>query len=124
MSGTTNEFEHPGGNYPDVGGSDAKAQSSDAGVGGAIADEHAEDRDATPPGTPDASTAGTQDAPAMDTDAPSGDDQLDGVIAQTRSDGRGQDAATVEKLLRSRLADTGLQMGEDRMAAVVAEISR
>lgn len=130
MSDRTNEFGDPGGNHPDVGGVDAKAQASDAGVGGAIADEQDEDRDdredptSTPAGTPDASSRGTQDAPSMDTHAATGDDKLDGVIAQTRSDGRGQDAATVEKLLRSRLQDTGLQMDEDRIAALVAEMTR
>ncbi|SFI16735.1 MULTISPECIES: hypothetical protein [Microbacterium] len=125
MSGTANEFDEPGGNYPDAGGPDAKAQASDAGVGGAIADEH-DDRDdaaSTPAGTPDASAAGTQDAPAMDTHTASGDDKLDGLLAQVRSDGQGQDAAMVEKLLRSRLPDTGLQLDEGRIAALVREIS-
>lgn len=127
MSGTTNEFDDPGGNYPDVGGQDAKTMASDAGVGGAIADEQGappDERNAAPAGTPDASPAGTQDAPSMDTHTASGDDKLDGLVAQVRSDGQGQDAAMVEKLLRTRLQDTGLHLDEERIAALVADIAR
>lgn len=128
MSDRTNEYDDPGGNHPDVGGVAAKAQASDAGVGGAIADDQGEDEaredpTSTPAGTPDASYVGTQDAPSMDTHEASGQDRLEGLIAQVRSDGQGQDAAMVEKLLRSRLQDTGVEMDEGRIRALVAEIA-
>ena len=47
MSGTTNEFENPGGNYPDSGKADgasaqAAEQRSDAGVGGEVYHEKGE----------------------------------------------------------------------------------
>ncbi|WP_431802867.1 hypothetical protein [Microbacterium sp. bgisy203] len=66
---------------------------------------------------------GTQDEPALDQNAASDQDKLDGLVAQLRADVAGENAATVEQAVRRRLDDTGIALGEERIAALVAELS-
>lgn len=65
----------------------------------------------------------TQDEPALDQNAASDQDKLDGLVAQLRADVAGQNAVTVEQAVRRRLDDTGLALDEERIAALVAELS-
>jgi len=94
MSGTANEFEEPGGNYPD------------SGTGGA-------------PG----SGSGTQDGPVLAQNDPTELERLDGIVVQTRADLAGEDVAVVEKSLRRRLDDAGIVLEEEEIEALARDLS-
>lgn len=65
----------------------------------------------------------SQNEPRLDLHETSDQERLDGLIAQLRADVRGQNAATVEKAVRSRLAETGVPAREEVVLALIAELA-
>jgi hypothetical protein len=117
MSGTANEFENPGANYPDrkdVDGAepDASAQRSDAGVGGAVHEESGGSR-----------SEEVQDEPVLEQNAASTQDKLDGIAAQTRVDLGDESQERYEEVLRQRLTDSDIQITDDEVSALARRSS-
>jgi 3-oxoacyl-ACP reductase-like protein len=111
MSGTANEFENPGGNYPDRQDTDGAPaqpadQRSDAGVGGKVYDE-GDGRNAA------ASGEAVQDEPVLEQNNATTQDKLDGIAAQTRVDLGDESQDRYEEVLRQRLDDAGIQLTDD-----------
>jgi hypothetical protein len=133
MSGTANEYDEPGGNYPDrndeapvepaqdddrrdEGATVQHGEAPGLVQGGAVApDAHA-------PGGSSGGT-GTQDAPAMDMHGTTTEERVDGIVAQTRMDVGDAPAERIADVLRQRFADTGIDVGDDRVRALAAEIA-
>jgi hypothetical protein len=65
----------------------------------------------------------TQDAPRLDQNERTDSERLDGILVQTRADLSGADAATIEKSLRTRLAEAGFTFGDDEIAALVRDLT-
>ena len=111
MSGTTNEFENPGSNYPDSGqtGTEAAEQRSDAGVGGAV--HHEKDEPAAP-----APGEAVQDEPVLPQNDASVEDKLAGIAAQTRVDLGDESHERYQQVIRQRLDDSGIQLTDDQVS--------
>lgn len=114
MSGTANEFENPGGNYPDRQDTDgAQAdpaeQRSDAGVGGAV---HHESGDGSAPADGEA----VQDEPVLEQNNATTQEKLDGIAAQTRVDLGDESHDRYEEVLRQRLNDSDIQLTDEDVA--------
>lgn len=114
MSGTGNEFDDPGSNYPDRresagAAAESPEQRSDAGVGGAVYDESEESRPDVP---------GTQNEPLLEQNDASTQEQLDGIAAQTRADLGDESQDRYQEVLRQRLADSGIQISDDEVSAL------
>lgn len=133
MSGTANEFDEPGGNYPDRNGEapiepaqdenrgsddDSTIQHGEASStvqGGAVApDAHA----------PSAGSPGTQDEPAMDMHDATDEERISGIVAQTRADVGDAPEERIADVLRQRFTETGTDVGDDRIRALAAEIAQ
>ena len=142
MSGTTNEFDEPGGNYPDRydekpvepsqaedrrgdGDGNATVQHGEATQdvqGGAVAhDAKAPDADAD---TSSSAAPGTQNAPAMDMHSTTNEDRVEGIVAQTRQDVGDASEERIADVLRQRFSETGTDIGDDRIRALAAEIAQ
>ena len=111
MSGTANEFENPGGNYPDRKDTDgaqpdAAEQRSDAGVGGAV---HHEGGDGSEPSAGEA----VQDEPVLEQNNATTQEKLDGIAAQTRVDLGEESHDRYEEVLRQRLNDSDIQLTDE-----------
>lgn len=100
MSGTTNEYHNPGGNHPDKGGTWSGPVSDDT-----------------------ASAPGTQDGPVQDMNAPTVDEKIEGIIAQSRVDLSAHGDQDVELLVRRRLEDAGIPATDDDVARIVTQVS-
>jgi hypothetical protein len=114
MSGAGNEFENPGGNYPDSGRADgASAQAaerrSDAGVGGAV--HHEKDE-----GTAVAPGEEVQDEPVLAQNNATTQEKLDGIAAQTRVDLGNESHERYEEVLRQRLSDSEIQLTDQEVS--------
>lgn len=107
MSGTTNEFDEPGANYPD---SEAK-------------DPGAQERRDDGSGASDAVPGRTQDGPVLAQNQATELERLDGIVVQTRADLAGADVATVERSLRRRLSDAGIELAEGEIEALARDLS-
>ena len=121
MSGTTNEFADPGGNYPDTDDSksataDPVAHRSDAGVGGAVVDESS-------PSTKAPDGGATQDEPALEQNDRTTQDQLDGIAMQTRADLGNESQDRYEEVLRQRLRDTGISLSDEEVRSLAQRSS-
>ena len=113
MSGTGNEFENPGGNYPDSGKADgasaqAAEQRSDAGVGGEVYHEKGEG--AAAPGEE------VQDEPVLAQNNATTQEKLDGIAAQTRVDLGNESHERYEEVLRQRLNDSEIPLTDDEVS--------
>lgn len=64
-----------------------------------------------------------QDGPVEDMHEITEEGRLAGLLAQVRSDAQGADVATVERLLRDRLADTGVELQPDELTRHAKEIA-
>jgi hypothetical protein len=82
--------------------------------GGAVA------HDAHAPG----SSGSTQDAPAMDMHDASDEDRIAGIVAQTRADVGDASDERIADVLRQRFSDIGLEVGDDRVRALAAEVAQ
>jgi len=111
MSGTANEFDETAANSPDRKDSDGTQQSSTAGVGGAI---HSESGD---------NPAGVQDEPVLEQNAATTQDQIAGIVAQTRADLGSETDERYAEVLRQRLEDAGIQMTDDDVQSLSGEAS-
>jgi hypothetical protein len=114
MSGTGNEFENPGVNYPDSGqadgaGAQAAEQRSDAGVGGEVYHEKDE-------GTAVAPGEEVQDEPVLAQNNATTQEKLDGIAAQTRVDLGDESHERYEEVLRQRLDDSEIQLTDDEVS--------
>lgn len=114
MSGTANEFDNPGGNYPDrkdVDGAqaDPAEQRSDAGVGGQVYHEGGG-------GSAPASGEAVQDEPVLAQNNATTQEKLDGIAAQTRVDLGDESQDRYEEVLRQRLDDSGIQLTDDEVS--------
>ena len=64
-----------------------------------------------------------QDEPALAQNTASDQDRLDGLVAQLHADLAGEDVATVERAVRHRLDDIGLELDEAQIRDLIARIS-
>lgn len=112
VSGTGNEYEEPGANYPDSAKETELEDRDDAGVGGAIADDEPADRH-----------TGTQDGPRLDQNVATDGERLNGIVTQTRADLAGQDTSVVEKSLHRRLEDAGIALDEGELQSLARDIA-
>jgi len=92
-------------------GADGGASPADS-VGGALHDESKR-----------ASRPGEQSEPRMDTHSTDDEARIAGVVVQTRADVGGKSDERVADVLRQRFADIGLELGDDRIRALAAEIN-
>ena len=92
-------------------GPDGGASPADS-VGGALHDE----------GT-HVSRPGEQSEPMMDTHPTDDEARIAGVVVQTRADVGGKSDERVADVLRQRFADIGLELGDDRIRALAAEVN-
>lgn len=135
MSGTANEYDEPGGNYPDRNDSSPVEPAQDRGRDDGATVQHGETPSTVQGGAvaPDAQAPGssggtgdgrnTQDAPAMDMHGTTTEDRITGIVAQTRSDVGDAPPERIADVLRQRFADTGIDVGDDRVRALAAEIA-
>jgi hypothetical protein len=66
-----------------------------------------------------------QDHPVQDGAQEASDDlRLRGLLDQLRADAVGHNDAQIEKLLRTRLADTGIELDEEEIARLADELRR
>lgn len=70
-----------------------------------------------------ASASGTQDAPAMDMHDTDDEQRIAGIVAQTRADVGDRSEERIADVLRQRFADIGLEVGDDRVRALAAEVA-
>ncbi|OWP22019.1 hypothetical protein CBF90_09505 [Microbacterium sp. AISO3] len=50
-------------------------------------------------------------------------ERLDGLVAQLRADLPGENRATVEKYVRQRVSEVGLNVGDDEIARIVDDLA-
>lgn len=91
---------------------DGGASAADS-VGGAVHDS-----------APSAARPGEQNAPAMDTHATDDEARIAGVIVQTRADVGDKSPERIADVLRQRFSDIGLDLGDDRITALAAEVAQ
>ncbi|MDQ1135799.1 hypothetical protein QE410_000598 [Microbacterium sp. SORGH_AS 1204] len=91
-------------------GPDGGADAADS-VGGAVHRDHK-------PSRPD-----EQSAPAMDTHPTDDEARIQGVIVQTRADVGDKSEERIADVLRQRFSDIGLDLGDDRIRALAAEVA-
>ncbi|MDQ1085087.1 MULTISPECIES: hypothetical protein [Microbacterium] len=91
-------------------GPDGGAGAADS-VGGAV------HRDGKP------SQPGEQSAPAMDTHPTDDEARIQGVVVQTRADVGDKSEERIADVLRQRFDDIGLDLGDDRIRALAAEVA-
>lgn len=92
-------------------GPDGGASPADS-VGGALHDE-----------SKHVSRPGEQSKPKMDTHPTDDEARIAGVVVQTRADVGGKSEERVADVLRQRFADIGLELGDDRIRALAAEVN-
>ncbi len=66
---------------------------------------------------------GEQSEPAMDTHPTDDEARIKGVVVQTRADVGDKSEARIADVLRQRFADIGLELGDDRIRALAAEVA-
>ncbi len=66
---------------------------------------------------------GEQNAPAMDLHPTDDEARIAGVVVQTRADVGGKSDERVADVLRQRFADIGLELGDDGIRALAAEVN-
>lgn len=76
------------------------------------------------PDTPAAPAPGTQNEPAMDMHTTTDEDRIAGIVAQTRSDVGDASHERIADVLRQRFSDVGLDVGDDRVRALAAEVAQ
>lgn len=91
-------------------GADGGAGAADS-VGGAL---HRDSKVAPPD---------EQSEPAMDTHPTDDEARIQGVIVQTRADVGDKSEARIADVLRQRFTEVGLDVGDDRIRALAAEIA-
>lgn len=122
MSGTSNEFD----DARSTGAGDPAEQPSTAevvpGAGAHPADSYGEAHTDDEPAP--APVPGTQNAPAQDMHDTTAEDQIAGIVAQTRADVGDADESRIADVLRQRFEQTGIRVADDRVAALAAEVSQ
>lgn len=91
-------------------GPDGGADAADS-VGGAV---HRDRRISRPD---------EQSEPAMDTHPTDDEARIAGVVVQTRADVGDKSEERIADVLRQRFRDIGLDLGDDRIRALAAEVS-
>ncbi|GAD33796.1 DNA-binding protein [Microbacterium sp. TS-1] len=105
--------------------SDSATQDApETGRGGTRATSAGTGGDVTPPkeDTP-VSPPGVQDGPALSMHDTTEQERLDGLVAQLRADLPGENRATVEKYVRQRVSEVGLNVGDDEIARIVDDLA-
>lgn len=130
MSGTANEFETPGGNYPDrqdsLGAQPDQTQGRENDVvGGAVhpdaaaadaeSDVPAGGTPATPAEGPPEANTGTQDGPLLAQNQASTTDQIEGILAQTHADLGSESESRYAEVLRQRFDDASIELTDDKI---------
>ncbi|MDF2048202.1 hypothetical protein [Microbacterium sp. Kw_RZR3] len=92
-------------------GPDGGASPADS-VGGALHDEGKR-----------AARPDEQSEPIMDTHETDDEARIAGVVVQTRADVGGKSDERVAEVLRQRFAQIGLELGDDRIRALAAEVN-
>ncbi|MEV7828153.1 hypothetical protein [Microbacterium enclense] len=64
-----------------------------------------------------------QSAPAMDTHPTDDEARIQGVVVQTRADVGDKSEERIADVLRQRFSDIGLDLGDDRIRALAAEVA-
>lgn len=111
MSGTAGGPDQTAANSADRKDSDGTRQSSTAGVGGAIHSESSDD------------PAGVQDEPVLEQNAATTQDQIAGIVAQTRADLGSETDERYAEVLHQRLEDAGIQMTDEDVRSLSGEAS-
>lgn len=93
-------------------GPEGGASAADA-VGGAVHDEN------KLPSRPD-----EQSEPMMDTHETDDEARIAGVVVQTRADVGDKSEERIADVLRQRFAEIGLDVGDDRVRALAAEVAQ
>lgn len=124
-----NEFENPGGNYPDQGGSPEPSHVA-SGVG--VPDAQPSQGGSAPtettggksPEHPSAPTDPPEDGgPIMDQHPASDVDKIAGIVAQTRSDVGTEPVERIAEVLRQRFSDSGLEVSDDEVADLAQQVA-
>jgi hypothetical protein len=150
MSGTTeNEFENPGGNYPDSGkeaaqhddharrdeepATPAAPEPTHEAVGIGVVpspDHHGQDggRDTLTVSEAQRTEGGLgteqeQRLPAMSQNDASDVDKVAGIVAQTRSDVGDQSLDRIADVLRQRLVQAGVELPDDEVRELARQVS-
>lgn len=66
---------------------------------------------------------GEQSEPMMDTHSTDDGARIAGVVVQTRADVGDKSEDRIVEVLRQRFADIGLDLGDDRLRALAAEVA-
>lgn len=129
MSDRQNEFDDPGGNYPDQGGSSAPSHVA-SGVG--VPDEQPPLDEPTPPERPGGKDSDHPSAPIpppedggpiMDQHPAPDVDKIAGIVAQTRSDVGTEPVERIADVLRQRLDDAGLELSDNEVADLAQQVA-
>lgn len=116
MSGTANEFENPGANYPD--------RRDVEGIEPEVEEMRATDRDNASHAPTDLdSTAATQDEPLLEQHETTTAAKIDGIAQQTLSDLGTAPAERYEEVLRQRFKDAGLVVPDEQIRALAEKLA-
>ncbi|WP_424449162.1 hypothetical protein [Microbacterium arborescens] len=105
--------------------SDSATQDApETGRGGTRATSPGTEGDVTPPkeDTP-VSPPGVQDGPALSMHDTNDQERLDGLIAQLRADLPDENRATVDKYVRQRVSEVGLDVDDDEISRIVGDLA-
>lgn len=113
----TNEFEEPGGNYPDQGGAStdedampAQEEPSHVASGVGVVD-----------GVPIGESVQTE--PVMDHDEVNDLDKIAGIVVQTRADVGTEGQDRIAAVLTQRLDDAGITLSDDEIADLARQVA-
>lgn len=129
MTERRNEFDDPGGNYPDAGGSPEPSHVA-GGVG--VPDEQPPLDPPTPPGQPSGKDSEHPSAPIdppedggpiMDQHPAPDVDKIAGIVAQTRSDVGTESVERIAEVLRQRVDDAGLDLSDGEIADLAQQVA-
>lgn len=127
MDERENEFENPGGNYPDRGDAASEAGESGAEETEAGSDHFGKDggRDTLTVGEAQrqAGPGGVQDLPAMSQNNADAGEKIRGIIVQTSEDLGEQPQERIEEVLRQRLTQSGLSFTDEDLAGWAGEVA-
>jgi len=119
-SNTANEYENPGANYPDredAAGIEPEGEElrSDAAAEGAVSP--------APERPPASGDEHTQDAPVLAQNEATTQEQIDGILAQTRVDLAAEPVERYEEVLRQRFTETGIDVPADQVHAFAERLA-
>lgn len=123
MSTTANEYEEPGGNYPDNEGAEVAPREEAPTPPDAGPDHHGQDggRETLTASEAQRAMAGAaeQDAPAMEQNNATDEEKVRGIVAQTRVDVRDKGPQEIARVLAQRFEQSGIAVPDGEIARLV-----